>query len=66
MQEKIRNNMPPVPLRTLFEDMHKENKLVDPYISAKVLIKLLEDDVYENGSHVDFYDCVGSEISVGH
>jgi sepiapterin reductase len=32
--------------------------LLEPLISARVLMQLLEDDTFVNGAHVDYFDCV--------
>lgn len=36
--------------------MVENKKLVNPLDSANVLVKLLEKDEFENGSHIDYYD----------
>lgn len=59
MQRRIRDEMPDVPLREVYMKMHNEGKLIDPAVSAKVLVGLLEKDEYENGAHVDIYDVEG-------
>ncbi|KNC96987.1 sepiapterin reductase [Spizellomyces punctatus DAOM BR117] len=59
MQTRIREEMPDVPLREVYTDMHAQGKLVEPTVSAKVLIGLLEKDEYENGAHIDIYDVKG-------
>ncbi len=66
MQEQIRTQMPAVELRDVFERMHQENRLVSVEDSANVLIRLLEEDVFENGGHVDYFDVCGDERVVGH
>ena len=33
------------------------SSFIDPIDSANVLMKLLRDDTYTNGAHVDYYDC---------
>ena len=68
MQDQIRRSMPPCPTREIFENMHAEGKLVKVETSAGVLMRVLEQDVFENGSHVDFYDVEGlsEEKQVGH
>jgi sepiapterin reductase len=35
-----------------------QKQLVDPMDSAAVLCRLLRDDTYVNGAHVDYYDCL--------
>ncbi|KAJ3296571.1 hypothetical protein HK104_001487 [Borealophlyctis nickersoniae] len=56
MQTQIRSDMPDVPLKDAYIKMHQEGKLVNADDSAKALSKLLEEDTYENGAHIDFYD----------
>jgi sepiapterin reductase len=33
-----------------------QQTLIDPDVSARVLVKLLQDDTYESGAHIDYYD----------
>ncbi len=68
MQEQIRRSMPPVPTRIAFEEMHRNKTLIDPQVSAAVLIKLLENDTYENGAHIDYFDVkdLAEDKTVGH
>ncbi|KAJ3109049.1 hypothetical protein HDU97_009167 [Phlyctochytrium planicorne] len=61
MQKVIRDEMPEVPLRSIYVQMHQEGKLVDPNDSARVLVQLLESGNYENGAHVDYYDVMNPE-----
>eukprot|EP00656_Telonema_subtile_P035864 TRINITY_DN39820_c0_g1_i1.p1 TRINITY_DN39820_c0_g1~~TRINITY_DN39820_c0_g1_i1.p1 ORF type:complete len:260 (-),score=76.95 TRINITY_DN39820_c0_g1_i1:48-827(-) len=56
MQAQIRDVMPDVPLRSVFDGMHKEGKLLTAEESAHTLGLLLQEDSYKTGSHVDFYD----------
>jgi sepiapterin reductase len=56
MQTQIRNDMPDGDLKTAFVDMHTSHSLVDPFESAKVLCRLLAEDTFESGSHLDYYD----------
>ncbi len=55
MQKEIREEMKG-PLLGLFLQFHQEGKLVIPSVSAKKLTKLLANDTYESGSHMDYYD----------
>lgn len=72
MQTQIREEMPNVPLRNVFENMHSTEKLISPAASVKVLLGLLVDNGFENGSHIDYYDVyekysVSSDVlPVGH
>jgi hypothetical protein len=52
MQAQIRTDMPHVPLKAGFSDMHSKGLLVDPQESAKILV---END-FESGAHIDYYD----------
>jgi NAD(P)-dependent dehydrogenase (short-subunit alcohol dehydrogenase family) len=58
MQSQIRHQMPNVPLRDTFVDMHQQKALVDPNVSAQALMSLLEKDEFVNGSHVDYFDLI--------
>ncbi|KAJ3183030.1 hypothetical protein HDU87_007452 [Geranomyces variabilis] len=61
MQTRIRDEMPQVPLRDVYVKMHDEQNLVDPQVSADVLVEhlLLKENAFENGAHVDIYDIDG-------
>ncbi|KAJ3141020.1 hypothetical protein HDU90_007043 [Geranomyces variabilis] len=61
MQTRIRDEMPQVPLRDVYVKMHEEQNLVDPQVSADVLVEhlLLKENAFENGAHVDIYDIDG-------
>ena len=56
MQLEIRRDMPECALRTVFLDMHKQNKLVDPMDSALNLLRIVELNEFNSGCHVDYYD----------
>ena len=56
MQTHIRTEMVDSELKQTFTKMKADQMLVDPHVSAGVLLKVLEMDVFENGAHVDFYD----------
>jgi hypothetical protein len=43
-------------LKTFFQ----KNKLIDPIDSARVLVRLVLDDAFESGQHIDYYDMVQS------
>ena len=58
MQAAIREDMPAGELRDAFLGMHRENKLISPLDSARVMVRLLEVDKYDNGAHVDYYEVV--------
>ncbi|KAI9106144.1 hypothetical protein DFS34DRAFT_48555 [Phlyctochytrium arcticum] len=62
MQDRIRKEMPDVPLREVYTSMHTEGKLVQPADSARVLIRMMEQNEFQNGAHVDYYD-VAKEYS---
>eukprot|EP01062_Namystynia_karyoxenos_P016804 TRINITY_DN16189_c0_g1_i1.p1 TRINITY_DN16189_c0_g1~~TRINITY_DN16189_c0_g1_i1.p1 ORF type:complete len:266 (+),score=54.46 TRINITY_DN16189_c0_g1_i1:74-871(+) len=42
--------------RASFTALRDEGKTVDPAASARVLVALLDEDTYESGAHVDFFD----------
>lgn len=56
MQTNIRNNTPHEPHREYFGGLKEQGTLVKPRDSAKVLIHILEDNKWENGAHLDYYD----------
>ena len=56
MQAQIRTDMPHVPLKAGFSDMHSKGLLVDPQDSAKILVRLLKQNDFESGAHIDYYD----------
>ena len=56
MQRQIRHDMPNVPLKQQYHDMHTQGQLIDPNVSARKRIRLLIEDSYESGSHIDFYE----------
>ncbi|CEM15105.1 unnamed protein product [Vitrella brassicaformis CCMP3155] len=39
-----------------FRDMEKNNTLVDPYETSRKMVRLLLDDKYESGAHIDVFD----------
>ncbi|CEM09098.1 unnamed protein product [Vitrella brassicaformis CCMP3155] len=39
-----------------FRDMEKNNTLVDPYVSSRKMVRLLLEDKYEAGAHIDVFD----------
>jgi len=56
MQKEIRETCDHESTRNYFMDMKKDGKLVDPHQSAKKLVTLLENNTFESGSHVDYFD----------
>jgi sepiapterin reductase len=56
MQKEIRETMPNVPLKALYTQMHREQKLISPLVSAQKLVHLLIQNTFQNGAHVDYYD----------
>ena len=56
MQQEIREQMPAIPLRQTFQEMHRDRKLVIPQDSSDALLELLLLDEYSNGAHLDYYD----------
>ena len=45
-----------VNIRNAFEGMKKSDSMLKPETSAKKLIRILEEDKYQSGDHVDFFD----------
>lgn len=39
-------------------ELKDSNGLIDPYDSATILLKLLDEDTFESGAHIDYYDKV--------
>jgi hypothetical protein len=61
MQTQIRNDMPDGEIKNYFVQMHNDYKLVKVKDSAIVLMRLLHDDLYSNGDHVDYYDALDNK-----
>lgn len=38
----------------------RPTKLLDPLVSARVLMRLLDENSFVNGAHLDYYDCIDS------
>jgi len=63
MQTQIREcETGDVKLREYFTDMFVSGKLVSPVDSAEKLFRVLVLDKYDSGQHVDYYDCLESDI----
>ncbi|XP_050177036.1 sepiapterin reductase [Myiozetetes cayanensis] len=43
-------------MRRYFQSLQESSKLIDCTVSAQKLVKLLEEDTFQSGAHVDFYD----------
>ncbi|KAL9557185.1 hypothetical protein MBANPS3_001527 [Mucor bainieri] len=56
MQQSVRETLGDQEQKKLFTNMATEGNLVDMNDSASRLYQLLEEDTYESGSHVDYYD----------
>jgi sepiapterin reductase len=56
MQKEIRDNMPNVPLKAVYTQMHQDKKLVSPHESAQKLLSLIIQDTFKNGAHLDYYE----------
>jgi len=52
MTDEIRWKSSDIEIRSLFET----NSFVDKYDSARKLIQILDEDRFESGSHVDYFD----------
>jgi sepiapterin reductase len=56
MQGEIRDKMPNVDLKKQFETMHSKKQLVEPVDSARKLVRLIEQDKWKNGDHIDYFE----------
>ncbi|KJE90952.1 sepiapterin reductase [Capsaspora owczarzaki ATCC 30864] len=56
MQHVVRTTIGDASQRSYFSEMHDKNTLVDPNVSAGKLVRLLEQNTFESGAHLDFYD----------
>ncbi|XP_008939555.1 PREDICTED: sepiapterin reductase, partial [Merops nubicus] len=43
-------------MRQFFQSLQERGQLIDCNVSAQKLVKLLEEDTFQSGAHVDFYD----------
>ncbi|NXL96780.1 SPRE reductase, partial [Tyrannus savana] len=43
-------------MRRYFQSLQESSKLIDCSVSAQKLVQLLEEDTFQSGAHVDFYD----------
>ncbi|KAI8391753.1 sepiapterin reductase [Radiomyces spectabilis] len=58
MQRQVRESLGDEDQKTLFTKMANEGQLVEMETSAHKLISLLEDNKFQSGDHIDFYDTV--------
>ncbi|XP_070551761.1 sepiapterin reductase-like [Ptychodera flava] len=56
MQADLRANLGDPEMRKMYNDMKAQGKLLSVEATCKVLVKILEEDTYKSGSHVDYYD----------
>jgi len=56
MTDEILQTCPDQGVLTMFKNMELQNTFVDVDASASKLVQLLNEDTYESGSHIDFYD----------
>ena len=52
IQEKTGNDE----YRRFFIQLRNEKKIIDPYDTTKKMIKILKEDRYRSGDHIDYYD----------
>jgi len=56
MQQLVRTTGSSESQMKVFRDMKDENKLVKPAVTAAALTKLLMEDKYQSGAHIDYWD----------
>ncbi|PVU89183.1 hypothetical protein BB559_005202 [Furculomyces boomerangus] len=56
MQKRVRESIGDASQKEIYSEMNENKKLVSMDDSAKALYKVLNEDKYESGSHVDYYD----------
>lgn len=61
MQAEIRSSSPNDEQREFYTELKEKGNLLTPLQSAKKMVKLLEENNFENGAHIDYYDIKDSE-----
>ncbi|CAD5113145.1 DgyrCDS2336 [Dimorphilus gyrociliatus] len=56
MQVLARSQTGDTDLKVMFEDMHNTGNLLPCEVSVKKLVELLQENTWDTGSHIDFYD----------
>jgi len=56
MQKSVRENAGHAPTREVYANMHKEGKLIDTHVSVQKLMRLLVENTFESGAHLDYFD----------
>ncbi|XP_077985770.1 sepiapterin reductase-like [Glandiceps talaboti] len=56
MQVELRANLGDLEVKQMFIDMNDNSKLLSVDATVSTLIRILEEDSFESGSHVDYYD----------
>ncbi|NWH69376.1 SPRE reductase, partial [Piaya cayana] len=56
MQLLARTKTGDAEMRRFFQNLQESGQLIDCAVSAQKLVKLLEEDTFRSGAHVDFYD----------
>ncbi|XP_029819582.1 sepiapterin reductase [Manacus vitellinus] len=56
MQLLARTETGDLEMRQYFQSLQEGRKLIDCTVSAQKLVKLLEEDTFQSGAHLDFYD----------
>lgn len=56
MNQEICDTSADQPLREMMSGLRTSNNILQPHQTASKLARILEDDTYESGAHVDYYD----------
>eukprot|EP00026_Physarum_polycephalum_P012963 Phypoly_transcript_13316.p1 GENE.Phypoly_transcript_13316~~Phypoly_transcript_13316.p1 ORF type:complete len:261 (+),score=51.68 Phypoly_transcript_13316:112-894(+) len=56
MQKQVRETTGHAPTNEFYTNLHKEGKLVNVHDSVQKLIKIITENKFETGAHIDYYD----------